>query len=349
MENNDSILQELNLSEDTLAADSPLFGWERPQEQSELVIIPAPWEPTTSFKGGTSSSPGLIREASHQMDYFHELYDYGVYAKGIFYKEVDPRIAGLHERALQLCDHVQSALTEDDSADVSAQQKEMNQLSDEFNAIIYTHAKEVLDQNKTPALFGGDHSTPYGVAQALSEKYEEWSVLHIDAHLDLRVAYQGFSHSHASIMYNISKLPNAPKNLVHVGVRDFSHSEYKYAQQNGHQVWSDRKLKSLEFSSQSWDQIADQILQPLSKNVYVSFDIDGLDPNLCPGTGTPVPGGLSYGNACRLIERLAKKTNIIGFDLVEVASPEQDPEDWNCNVGARLLFELCLATLSTKK
>lgn len=348
-QHNDSILKELNLSEDTLAADSPLFGWERSQAESELVIIPAPWEPTTSFKGGTSASPGLIRIASHQMDYFHEVYGYEPYAKGIFYQDVDPQIEGLHAKALKLCDFVQTTLAENVDADVSKEQQEMNELSDKFNHIIYSHAKEILNQGKTPALFGGDHSTPYGVLKALSEKYDQWCVLHVDAHLDLRVAYQGFNHSHASIMYNTSKLPNPPKSLVHVGVRDFSQSEYKYARSNGHKVWTDRKLKTLEFENQSWDQIIDQILQPLSKNVYISFDIDGLDPNLCPGTGTPVPGGLSYGNACRLIEKLAQRTNIIGFDLVEVASPEQDPEDWNCNVGARLLFELCLATLSTKK
>lgn len=347
MEKNNSLLQKLNL-EDTLTDDSPLFGWEGDESQSSLVIIPAPWEPTTSFKGGTSHTPSLIRQASHQMDYFHEVYDTSAYAKGIFFQDVDSGIEPLHNRALEICDKVQSTFSEDALADMSKEQKEMNELSDQFNQIIFSHAKGILDQNKIPALFGGDHSTPYGLMKALSEKHKNWSILHIDAHLDLRVAYQGFTHSHASIMYNASKLSNPPQNLVHVGVRDFSQSEYNYAQQNGHKVWSDRRLRSVEFAHQSWDNISEQILSPLAENVYVSFDIDGLDPNLCPGTGTPVPGGLSYSKACYLIEKLSKKTNIIGFDLVEVASPEKDPEDWNCNVGARLLFELCLATLSQK-
>lgn len=344
MENTNTLLQNL---EETLTSDSPLFGWNQAEKDSQLVIIPAPWEPTTSFKGGTSFTPELIRQASHQMDYFHEAYEPHVYQKGIYYRDIDPKIADLHEKALSLCDQVQSALETDPRAPVQAAVDEVNQLSQNFNHIIYQQAKSILEQKKTPALFGGDHSTPYGLMKALSEEHSEWSILHIDAHFDLRQAYQGFEHSHASILYNASQLPNAPKNIVHLGIRDFAQSEYSYALKNGHIVWTDRRLSSLDFAHQSWDNVTEQILSPLNKNVYISFDIDGLDPSFCPGTGTPVPGGLSYSKACYLLERLSKKTNIIGFDLVEVASPEKDFEDWNCNVGARMLFELCLATLST--
>lgn len=331
--------------EDTLTENSPLFGWEYAEKDSKLVIIPAPWEPTTSFKGGTSNAPGLIRQASHQMDYFHENYP-NAYSKGIFYQEVDPAIKPLHEKALQLCDYVQDQLEASATAQVEKEQAQVNHLSDQFNNIIYSKAQNILNQKQIPALFGGDHSTPYGLIKALSEKYDSWSILHVDAHLDLRVAYQGFTHSHASIMYNASKLENPPKNLVHVGVRDFSQSEYNYGKENGHHIWSDKRIKALEFGDSSWQKVCEQILSPLTENVYISFDIDGMDPSFCPGTGTPVPGGLSYNQACYLIEQLSQKTNIIGFDLVEVSSPDKDYEGWDLNVGARLLFELALATLS---
>lgn len=339
----------MNLKEDTLTADEPLFGNPLSHEESKLVIIPAPWEPTTSYKGGTSNAPALIRQASHQMDYFHEVYK-DSYDKGIFYKELRTEIPNLHQEALEVCKSVQDQLTQPEGTDANFSNllKKANQLSDTFNSIIYEEAKDILNQNKIPALFGGDHSTPYGLMKALSEKYDSWSILHVDAHFDLRIAYQGFTHSHASIIYNATQLKNPPQKVSHVGIRDFSESEYKYAEENHHDAWTDKVLKRKEFSGESWFKTCEDILKPLSKNLYISFDIDGMDPQYCPQTGTPVPGGLTYNQAVQLIEEASKKFNIIGFDLVEVASAPEDYESWDINVGTRLLFELCLATLNTK-
>lgn len=340
----------MNLKEDTLKSDEPLFGNPLSYDDSKLVIIPAPWEPTTSYKGGTSNAPALIRQASHQMDYFHEVYK-DAYEKGIFYKDLHPEIETLHEEALEVCEDIQNQLTQEDGVNANFDQKlkRANTLSDQFNSIIYSESKSVLELNKIPALFGGDHSCPYGLMKALSEKHKEWSILHIDAHFDLRVAYQGFTHSHASIIYNATKLSNPPKKVSHVGIRDFSESEYNYAIKNNHDSFTDKVLKRKEFSGESWDQTCTDILKNLSKNVYISFDIDGMDPQYCPQTGTPVPGGLTYNQAVQLIEKVSKNFNIIGFDLVEVASLPGDYESWDINVGTRLLFELCLATLANTK
>jgi agmatinase len=340
----------MDLKEDTLKDDEPLFGNPLSFNDSKLVIIPAPWEPTTSYKGGTSNAPALIRQASHQMDYFHEVYK-NSYEKGIFFKELHPEIEPLHKEALKICEGIQEQLTQPEGPGKTFQEdlKTANLLSQKFNQIIYTESKEILAAKKIPALFGGDHSCPYGLMKALSETYESWSILHIDAHFDLRVAYQGFEHSHASIIYNATKLKNPPEQVAQIGIRDFSESEYKYANDKGHYSWTDKVLKRREFDGESWSKTISEILKPLSKNLYISFDIDGMDPQYCPQTGTPVPGGLTYNQAVQLIEEASKKFNIIGFDLVEVASAPDDYESWDINVGTRLLFELSMAALSTLK
>ncbi len=343
----------MDLKEDTLHADEPLFGNSLTFEQSELVIIPAPWEPTTSYKGGTSNSPDLIRQASHQMDYFHEVY-LNSYHRGIYYKELNPEIKPLHEQALSLCDDIQKQLIAttdpytDKSNDLSEKLHKANALSDKFNTIIYQESQQILKAKKIPALFGGDHSCPYGLMKALSEHYQEWSLLHIDAHFDLRVAYQGFKHSHASIIYNATQLINPPTKIAHVGIRDFSKGEYEYARENEHDSWTDKVLKRRAFEGESWSKTMNEILQPLHHNLYISFDIDGLDPQYCPQTGTPVPGGLSYNQATALIEKASKSFNIIGFDLTEVSTQPGDYESWDINVGTRMLFELSLAALSSQ-
>lgn len=339
----------MNLKEDTLHADEPLFGNPLSLEESKLVIIPAPWEPTTSYMGGTSNAPALIRQASHQMDYFHEVYK-NAYHQGIYYKDLHPEIEPLHKKALKICKKIQEDLTHATSSNDSIQKdlQIANELSDKFNSIIYNESKAILESNKTPALFGGDHSCPYGLMKALSEKYDSWSILHIDAHFDLRIAYQGFKHSHASIIYNATQLKNPPKQVAHLGIRDFSESEYLYAKEHGHHSWTDKVLKRREFDGESWTKTCEEILKPLTKNIYISFDIDGMDPQYCPQTGTPVPGGLSYNQAVQLIEMVSKSFNIIGFDLVEVSSQPGDYESWDINVGTRMLFELSMATLATK-
>lgn len=338
----------MDLKEDTLQADEPLFGNPLSFEDSQLVIIPAPWEPTTSYKGGTSHAPSLIRQASHQMDYFHEVYK-DAYPKGIYYKDLNPEIEPLHEKALKVCEDVQEQLTspEGPNAQFDKNLKLANDYSEKFNSIIYNESQEILKAKKIPALFGGDHSCPYGLMKALSENYKEWSILHIDAHFDLRIAYQGFEHSHASIIYNSTQLKNPPSKIAHVGIRDFSESEYNYANTHGHFSWTDKVLKKREFHGESWLKTVEEILKPLSKNLYISFDIDGMDPQYCPQTGTPVPGGLTYNQATQMIEKVSEHFNIIGFDLVEVATQPGDYESWDINVGTRMLFELCLATLSS--
>jgi agmatinase len=203
-----------------------------------------------------------------------------------------------------------------------------------------------LDEGKLVAVLGGDHSTPLGLLDALAARYEGaeadgFGILQFDAHADLRAAYEGFEFSHASIMYNALKIKPVQR-LVQVGIRDICEAEARLADESNGRVtiFYDAYLQEERLNGTPWKKICKKIVANLPQHVYISFDIDGLDPKLCPGTGTPVPGGLEFEQACYLIKYVVKSgRRIIGFDLNEVA-PGTDP-DWNGGVGARLLYKLC--------
>ena len=197
-----------------------------------------------------------------------------------------------------------------------------------------------MDKGKLVALLGGDHSTPLGYMRALGEKYPEFGILQIDAHCDLRDAYEGFVYSHASIMYNaLNEIPQVTK-LVQAGTRDFSEGEYEMVQQDSKiKTYFDKDIRNRQYEGETWKTIADEIVAQLPDKVYISFDIDGLDPKLCPNTGTPVQGGFETEEVFYLLQKIQKAgKHIIGFDLSEVSTSESC---WDANVGARVLFKLC--------
>ena len=210
---------------------------------------------------------------------------------------------------------------------------------------VYSCSKDILADHKIPAVVGGDHSTPFGLIKALFELHPDAGLLHIDAHADLRVAYQDFVHSHASIMHNVMALEHPPTSLVQVGIRDFCEEEYnRIISDSRIHTFFGPQLQDALFEGSTWAQICQKICAKLPQKVYVSFDIDGLSPLFCPSTGTPVPGGLSFSQARYLLKTLAQSNrNIIGFDLNEVAPSSQG--EWDGNVGARILYQLCGAAL----
>jgi agmatinase len=190
-------------------------------------------------------------------------------------------------------------------------------------------------------LVGGDHSTPLGLFRAQAARHKRFGILHIDAHMDLRIAYEGFTFSHASIMYNALPLKELTT-LVQVGIRDFCQQEndVMVAQKGRVKVVRSADIRRQQFDGVTWRDQCDAIIAALPEAVHISFDIDGLDPTLCPHTGTPVPGGLAFEEATYLLSRLAASgKRIIGFDLVEVSPGKES--DWDANVGARLLWHLC--------
>ncbi|TAE72456.1 MAG: agmatinase, partial [Bacteroidetes bacterium] len=219
--------------------------------------------------------------------------------------------------------------------------RDINEGSNLLNNWVYEQTKAYLDKGKKVALVGGDHSTPLGFFKALGEKFGSFGILQIDAHCDLRKSYEDFKYSHASVMYNALEENQQIEKLVQVGIRDYCQEEYDYIAANPRRIttYFDQQIRERQFEGETWKQIVDDIIAQLPQKVYLSFDIDGLDPKLCPNTGTPVQGGFEAEQILYLVRKLvASGRQLIGFDLVEVGVGESD---WDANVGARILFKLC--------
>lgn len=336
----------------TGAADAGIFGLPFSFDESKLILVPVPWEVTTSYGNGTSLGPASIYECSPQIDLFHA--DTGkAYEKGIYWDESQhdnwkAQNDRLKPRAIEIKNQLE------ETGELSAALKEgvtsINRAGETFHRSVYEHCKKLLQQGKLVGVVGGDHSVPFGNIIATSEHYQKnISVLHIDAHSDTRDAYQGYKHSHASIMRNIMEDENSPKKLVQLGIRDFCEEEFIYTRDRSDiHTFFDRDVKRRIAKGQSWHQICQDIVAQIpTQNVYISFDIDGLNPAMCPNTGTPVPGGTEYDQVIELFDFLVKSgKKIVGFDLNEVAPISADQLDcWDGNVGSRVLYNLCCYTL----
>ena len=309
-------------------------------------MIPVPWEATTSYGGGTSDGPAAIVEASRQVD----LFDIDVerpYEVGLFVREESEKIRALNEEAKALAQGIIEVGGQiDGDAKLERALARVNELGNELNHWVRDQTRSVLAQGKTPALIGGDHSIPFGALQAVAEKHDQFGILHFDAHSDTRIAFEGFQWSHASILYNV--LENIPqvKKLVQVGIRDFCEQEYTYTQANPDRVsvFYDEHLARRKQEGEAFAAIAREIISKLPEKVWVTFDIDGLDPRFCPHTGTPVPGGLEFREANAILRELVRSgRTLIGFDLNEVApapDAQETGDEWDANVGARLLYKL---------
>lgn len=323
--------------------DAGIYGLPFTTEEAKLVIVPVPWEVTVSYSAGTADGPEAILEASRQVDLFDETYG-NFWQAGIAMDEVNKKIHRLSDKLRKKSCKVIDALENGKSVETDPKLKK---LTDEVNVgcgFMVEWVEEItaqwLDQGKAVALVGGDHSTPLGFIHALAGRHEEFGILQIDAHADLRDSFEGFQYSHASIMFNAIKTPQVGK-LVQVGIRDYCESEAEIMNDPKGKVkaFTGRGIEKMKFEGKNWKSICNEIISALPQKVYISFDIDGLDPTLCPNTGTPVPGGLSFDEATYLIDTLISSgKKIIGFDLNEVAPGETD---WDGNVGARLLYRMC--------
>ena len=321
-----------------------IFGLPFCEDDARLVIIPIPWEVTVSYGSGTARSTEQIMKASLQIDLFDPEVPDG-WKQGFFLRESDKRILlksdYLRKEAELYIDYISKGDIVDHNQFMRKTLKEVNEGGFFLNHWVYQHTKELLDKGKLVALLGGDHSTPLGFMKAIGEKYGEFGILQIDAHCDLREGYEGFVYSHASIMYNaLKEVPQLTK-LVQVGTRDFSDGENKYISENSDRVrmYADSQIKQRQYEGETFRQIVDEIISQLPQQVYISFDIDGLDPKLCPNTGTPVQGGFETEQVFYIFKKLIQSgRQIVGFDLSEVSTSETG---WDANVGARVLFKLC--------
>jgi agmatinase len=321
-----------------------IFGLPFSEEDAKLVILPVPWEVTVSFGSGTARSAEQIMRASLQVDLFDpDTPD--AWQKGFFLKEPDRKVLlksdYLRKEAELYIDYISKGDVVENNQFMCKTLKEVNEGGNFLNGWVYQQTKLLLDKNKIVALLGGDHSTPLGFMKAIGEKHGDFGILQIDAHCDLREAYEGFVYSHASIMYNALKEIPQLKKLVQVGIRDYSHGEHAFIQNNAERIrtYFEKEIRERQFDGESFKMISEEIINQLPDKVYISFDIDGLDPKLCPNTGTPVPGGFETEQVFYLFKQIIKAgKKIVGFDLSEVSTSENG---WDANVGARVLFKLC--------
>lgn len=323
-------------------ADASIYGLPFDANESELIILPVPWEVTVSYGSGAAKGPQAVFDASFQVDLLHQEFP-DLWKLGIFMdtppNDWQNKSQQLKELANSIIEALEKGETVESNAQLSQNLATINKASAQLNQEVTARTEYWQKQGKRVILLGGDHSTPLGYYQALAQQYQDFGILHLDAHMDLRKAYEGFEHSHASIMYNATQIEQLSK-IVQVGIRDFSETEVDYVKSTDKVVvFTDADIKNSLFEGKTWQNICDKIINSLPKNVVISFDIDALQQWYCPNTGTPVPGGLSYEQAIYLLNRLANsEKNIIGADLVEV-SPGED--EWDGNVGTRLLYHLC--------
>lgn len=330
-----------------------MFGLPFTLDECETVLIPVPWEVTVSYGGGTAEGPKAILDASYQVDLYDPMIK-DAWKKGIGMDEISEEVKTKSETLRQSSERYIDALANGTDATDAGLKKTAETIRQEclwLNNWVKTKALHFMGQGKTVGLVGGDHSTPLGMMQALSEKHESFGILQIDAHADLRDAYEGFEFSHASIMFNALKIKQVEK-LVQVGIRDYCEEELNLINNSQGRVktFFDRDIKYAQFNGDSWDRICNRIVNELPQNLYLSFDIDGLDPKLCPNTGTPVAGGFETDQVLFLLEKVVNSgRRIIAFDLNEV-SPGPEGNEWDANVASRLLYRIAnLVAFSQKK
>ena len=319
------------------------FGLPTTIEAAQIVFLSVPWDATVSYGEGTADGPQAILDASYQLDWYDfdlpQAWEVG-YATLPISSTIRNKSQETRAIAKKVIDYLEAGNQLNDPA-IAQELEIVNQASSNLNNWVYAQCQTLLSQSKLIGLIGGDHSVPLGYIRAISEYYQETdiSILHIDAHADLRDAYEGFTYSHASIMYNVLQLPSI-SNLVQVGIRDLCQEEMDKIKSDSRIIlFDDWQLKDNLYQGITWQKQCQTIISHLSEKVYISFDIDGLNQAFCPNTGTPVPGGLDFNQAIYLLQTLVKSgKKIIGFDLCEVAPSLSN--QWDGNIGARLLYKL---------
>jgi len=330
---------------DAAAPDSGIFGLTASPEQAGVHVVGVPFDATTSYRKGAAHGPDAVLAASRQVD-LYDLLTGRPYEAGIWMAPLDERVVDWNEEAGELAQRVidVGGRIEGDPG-LAADLARVDEISALLNRWVHEETAGRLEQGKLVGILGGDHSVPFGAIEAIAERHPGLGILHFDAHADLREAYEGFTWSHASIFHNVATRLDGVARIVQVGIRDLSEAEHDFirASEGRVQAVFDPDWAAARATPGGTLELVRRALAPLPREVYVSFDVDGLDPALCPNTGTPVPGGLSFADAMLWLgELVASGRRVVGFDLNEVApGGERGPgEGWDEIVGARLLYRL---------
>lgn len=253
-------------------------------ENSKIAILPAPYEATTSYGKGTAKGPMAILDASHYVEFFDE------------------------EMNRELCFELGiCSLKELDFK---------NKKGAKALQLIYKNVKKLIDDGKFVITLGGEHSISTAPIQAHHDSYPNLSILHFDAHSDLREEYEGSKYSHASFAARVSEFT---KDITQVGIRAQCKAEYDFIKENGIKTFYAYEIRNGKYGY-DWDS---KIIDSLKENVYITFDVDFLDPSIMPSTGTPEPQGFYWDETVKLFKKLSQKRKVVGFDVVEL-SPRKD-------------------------
>ncbi|HVZ95573.1 MAG TPA: arginase family protein [Chitinophagaceae bacterium] len=328
-----------------------IFGLPFTEEESSLVIVPVPWEVTVTGTAGTARAPEHILKASLHTELIDEDVMDG-WKQGFYMRDIDRKILlksdYLRKEAELFINFIQQGEDVLTNKFMCRIVKEVNDGCEFLNNWVHTQSKDLIDNGKLVGVLGGDHSTALGLLKAIAGKHGDFGILQIDAHCNLRKAYENFKYSHVSVMYNaLEEIPQIVK-LVQVGVRDYSYNEKDYLRgSNGRIVtYFDKAIKERIYEGETWKEVVDDIVNDLPRKVYMSFDIDGLDPKLCRNTGNPVPGGFETAEVFYLFKKIYQSgRQFVGFDLSEVGI---SAHEWDASVGAKVLFKLCNLMVASK-
>ena len=278
------------------------MGYQYPFDEAKAAVIQVPYEGTVSYKPGTRNGPHSIISASRQL----ETYDI--------------------ELAAETCDKIGIHTLEEIEPDVDSPKGMINRVEDLVSVVV--------TKKKFPVILGGEHSISTGAVRALKKKYNDLSVLQIDAHADLRDKFENSMYSHACVMRRIREEVDK---VVQVGIRSVSIEEMKF-------IHSEKIEKSVQFGS-FIDRAS--VLRGLSNDVYVTIDLDGFDPSICPGVGTPEPGGLNWEEVVRLLRSVCENKKVVGFDIVELAPlPGSNQSEF---LAAKLAYKMLGYSMLLKK
>jgi agmatinase len=246
-------------------------------ESSKIVLIPVPYDGTSTWGKGADKGPEAFLHASENM----ELYDIEtaseVYKQGI---------------------HLTAAITENSSPDAMV-------------AAVHTAVKSNILRNKFVTIFGGEHSVSIGAIRAFNECFDDLTVLQIDAHADLRATYDGSKYNHACALFEA----NEATNLIQVGIRSMDAAEKGVMNEDN--VFFAQDMNTDDY----W---MDNAIELMTDKVYITLDLDALDPSIMPSTGTPEPGGLLWYETLEFLKRVFEEKNVVGFDIVELCPNEVD-------------------------
>ena len=260
--------------------------------KSSIVILPVPYDQTCTWQKGADKGPKAIIAASPHLEFYDIETDSEVYQRGVY---------------------------TDDTIDLEN--------SEEMIASVYQRVKEHLAENKFVVTIGGEHSVAIGSVKAYNQKYENLSVLQLDAHTDLRNEYHDSKYNHACTMARIQEF--CP--IVQVGIRSMDISEKSAV--NKECLFLAEDLQDLnQFQNQ-----LNKITTSLNQNVYITIDLDVFDPGIMPSTGTPEPGGLNWYQVLNILETVAKGKKIVGFDIMELSPTENKAPDF---MAAKLIYKL---------